>query len=228
MIRTDTAAILFDLDGTLVDSAPDLLGALDAVLERRGLPPSDHARLRHHASRGAAGILEAGLPADAAVDVEALKAEFLDFYADNLWRATRPFEGIEPLLEWLGAHAMQLGIVTNKINRFTQPVLAQAGWLDRFGCVVTGDSISRPKPDPEPVLAACQALGVEPARTLFVGDDLRDVQAGRRAGVQTAVAAWGYLPPEADVAAWGADRVVDSPAALQALLEEIQAGACRL
>ncbi|MFW5926911.1 MAG: HAD family hydrolase [Wenzhouxiangella sp.] len=210
------SAVLFDLDGTLVDSAPDLLGALDQVLAERGLPASDHERLRHHASRGAAGILEAGL--GASVDDRTRRA-FLDHYGRNLWCRTRPFEGIEAMLEALAGRGIPMGVVTNKISRFADPVIAHAGWTEYFGCVIAGDRVDRPKPDPEGVLEACRQLGVTPGRCLFVGDDRRDVIAGRAAGVVTLIAGWGYLPPGEDVTEWRADRFVREPREVVKLAE---------
>lgn len=202
------AAVLFDLDGTLVDSAPDLLGALDHVLARRGLPPSDHARLRHYAARGAAGILEAGL-GDAA-DEEA-RREFLDHYGNHLWDRTRAFAGVDAMLERLAGRGIAMGVVTNKISRFAEPVIAHAGWTACFGCVITGDQVARPKPDPEGVLEACRRLGASPQQTLYVGDDRRDVSAGRAAGVVTVIAGWGYLAPDEDIGQWRADRIAQHP-----------------
>ena len=221
MPQSPLAAVLFDLDGTLIDSAPDLLYALDRMLSGMGLPASDHAALRHYASRGAAGILEAGMPVGHDLDREQLKQDFLDVYADNLWRRTRPFSGIEDLLDQLTSAGLHLGIVTNKASRFADPVIDHAGWNDRFGCLVTGDRVSRPKPDPEPVLAACQALGVEPSGTLFIGDDRRDIEAGRAAGTRTAVAEWGYIEPGSNPSGWGADLMLASPGSLSDLIADL-------
>lgn len=208
------AAVLFDLDGTLIDSAPDLLAALDRVLDRHGLPASDHAALRHHASRGAGGILKAGLHGVEGIDTESLTDEFLGYYADNLWRDSRPFSGVETVLAELRHRGCRLAVVTNKHSRFALPVLHHAGWEKHFDCVVTGDSVDRPKPHAEPVMTACRQLGVVPGSTAFVGDDRRDVDAGQRAGAVTVVAAWGYISPEESVPGWGADLIVEQPADL--------------
>lgn len=207
-------AVIFDLDGTLIDSAPDLLGALDHVLARHGLPAANHDALRHHASRGAGGILRAGLSGVEHVDVDAVKQEFLDYYGDNLWRRSRAFFGVDGLLRELADHGCRLGVVTNKISRFAGPVVRHAGWDGLFGCMVTGDCVTRPKPDPESVLTACRNLGVMPGDAVFVGDDRRDIGAGRAAGTATIVAAWGYLGPDDDVLEWGADLIVEKPADL--------------
>jgi len=205
-------AVLFDLDGTLIDSAPDLLDALDAALRGLGLPPCNHAMLREHVSRGAAGLIEAGVPRSIrAIEREAARQRLLDHYAANLWVRSSPFDGVPGLLEHLHGNGIRLGVVTNKIARFAEPVLTAAGWSGLFGCLVTGDRVERPKPDPEPVLTACRELGIAPRHTLFVGDDLRDVLAGRAAGAQTWVAAWGYVPAGARLEEWGADGVAGHP-----------------
>ncbi|RFF31901.1 HAD family hydrolase [Wenzhouxiangella sediminis] len=220
-------AVLFDLDGTLIDSAPDLLAALDHVRAGLDLPPGDHQRLREHVSRGAAGILGAGLEGWAdrpEAERDRLREQLLDFYATHCWTHSSPFHGIEELLEKLSGQGVRLGIVTNKISRFAEPVVAHAGWADRFGCLVTGDRVVRPKPDPEPVLAACQALGARPDRVVFVGDDRRDVEAGAAAGTRTVVAAWGYLPAGERPEAWRADAVIDHPAELLGLFGTRRAG----
>lgn len=210
-------AILFDLDGTLIDSAPDLLAALDHVRAGLGLPPGDHRRLREHVSRGAAGLLEAGLRERAESGPEAaqrLRNELLDYYAQNCWVRSEIFDGVAELLVALEDRGLPLGIVTNKIGRFADPVVDRAGWRGRFDVVVTGDRVAAPKPDPEGVLAACRRLDAAPEHTLFIGDDRRDVMAGRAAGVITIVAAWGYLPDGDDPHAWGADAVIAEPEAL--------------
>lgn len=215
-------AVLFDLDGTLIDSAPDLLAALDHVLGGLGQPASDHAALREHVSRGAVGLLAAGVPdwprfSDAERD--RCRERLLDFYEGHCWNDSAPFPGIEGLLSSLSERKISLGIVTNKISRFAEPVVERAGWSDRFGCLVTGDRVRRPKPDPEAVLKACDTLGVRPERTLFLGDDRRDVQAGGAAGTGTAVAAWGYIPAGDRPEEWGSDRIVHAPEQLLELFE---------
>lgn len=222
-----TEAVLFDLDGTLIDSAPDLLAALDHVLVGLGRPGGDHRKLREHVSRGAAGLLDAGLAEWrqwSEPERDRLREHLLDFYAEHCWEHSAPFAGIEELLSGLRERGIRLGIVTNKISRFADPIVARAGWADRFGCLITGDRVVKPKPDAEPVLAACQALGVQPGRTLFVGDDRRDVLSGAAAGVGTIVAAWGYLPTGERAEGWNADAVIAQPSELLGCLAMPEAG----
>ena len=208
------AAVLFDLDGTLADTAPDLLGALERLRERLGLPAIDTRPLRCVVSRGAQGILEAGLPEFDEDERESHRAAFLDDYAARCWDASRPFDGVPETLDRLESLGLPWGVVTNKIARFAGPVVEAAGWQGRAGCLVAGDTVSRGKPAPDPVLHACRLLEVEPADTLFVGDDRRDIEAGRAAGTATAAALWGYVPDDEDPTEWRADLRLTSPAAL--------------
>jgi phosphoglycolate phosphatase len=214
-------AVLFDLDGTLIDSAPDLLAALDHVRACADLPASDHRILREHVSRGANGLLGAGYPGWSELadhERQPLRDRLLDFYAERFWERSAPFDGVPELIERLRDRDIAMGIVTNKVSRFAEPVLEAAGWRGHFDCVITGDRVARPKPDPEPVRAACQALGATPRATVFVGDDRRDVQAGAAARTRTVVAAWGYIPAAERPARWGADAVIERPSGLLAFL----------
>lgn len=210
-------AVLFDLDGTLIDSAPDLLAALDRVVAGLGVRNTGHEKLREHVSRGANGLLAAGLPGWAELpdrEQARLRTQLLAHYESHCWVRSAPFEGIEPLLDELARRGIRIGVVTNKISRFAEPVLERAGWAARFGCLVTGDRVSAPKPAAEPVLAACQSLAVSPEQCWFVGDDRRDVEAGKAAGTRTVVAEWGYLPVDEDATRWGADAVIARPGEL--------------
>ncbi|MGK7295906.1 MAG: HAD family hydrolase [Candidatus Wenzhouxiangella sp. M2_3B_020] len=206
------AAVLFDLDGTLADTAPDLIGALERLRVRLGLPVIDTSPLRNVASRGAVAILERGLPELDEQAREAVRGRYLDDYRGRCWEASRPFEGIPELLDSLEAAGIPWGIVTNKLEGLARPVVEGAGWTSRVGCLVGGDTAARPKPAADPVLAACRALGVDPAGSVFVGDDERDVLAGRAAGTATVAASWGYIPEGVQVAEWGADAIVETPA----------------
>jgi len=212
-------AVLFDLDGTLADTAPDLIAALERLRLELGLPTIETGPLRQRVSRGAVAILDGGLPELGRAEREALRGRFLDDYQARCWDASRPFGGIPDFLDDLEAVGVPWGVVTNKIERLARPLLEQAGWADRMGCLVAGDTVARPKPAPDPVLAACSALGADPCRVVFIGDDERDVAAGRAAGTRTVAALWGYIPEPGRVIAWGADAIAKTPSVLADLLE---------
>lgn len=216
--RFAVRAVLFDLDGTLADTAPDLGGAVNRMRERRGLASLPIEHLRPLASSGARGMLAAGLgktPTDA--DYDALREEFLSEYERALAVGTCLFDGIDDLLLTLRARGVDWGIVTNKVMRFTAPVVAGLG-LGNAAVVIAGDSTPHPKPHPAPLLAACERLAVAPADCVYVGDDRRDIEAARAAGMPSIAAGWGYLGEHGDVHAWEADAVVDHPRALLPLL----------
>lgn len=206
-----TQAVFFDLDGTFADTAPDLAYALDRMRSARSLPPVPLSVTRPVTSMGARGILSAGFgvtPEDPGY--EALRKEFLRFYEENLCRETRVFAGMDALLTALHARGVRWGIVTNKAERYAKPLIA-ALRLDRHcDCIIGGDTTGHLKPHPAPLLAACSKLGVSAAECIYVGDDERDVQAGRAAGMRTVAVRYGYLnggTPDR----WGADGVIDQP-----------------
>lgn len=205
-------AVLFDLDGTLADTAADLAGALNALLVERGIAPVPVAEARPLTSSGARGMLKVGLGIDPGhAEYEALKTRFLDLYAERVCIETQLFAGIAELLAALDERAIAWGVVTNKAERFTRPLLEALALLERAACVVGGDTTGRAKPHPDPLLHAARRVGLDPARCLYVGDDLRDVQAARAAGMPVLAAAYGYLGVDGDPHAWGADAVVDHP-----------------
>jgi len=205
-------AVLFDLDGTLVDSAPDLAGAGNALRLARGLAPLPLAAFRPMVGAGARGMLGIALqvaPQDA--DFEALREEFLHHYAQRLTRESRVFDDMLPVLAALESQARPWGIVTNKATLYTLPVVEGLALAGRAAVVICGDTTPHAKPHPAPLLEAARRLGVAPAECVYVGDDLRDVQAGRSAGMRTIAAAWGYLGQGEAITAWGADAVVEHP-----------------
>lgn len=208
-------AVLFDLDGTLVDSAPDLGGAGNDLRERRGLPPLPLDDFRPMTGAGARGMLGIALqitPEDPAF--EALKHEYLAIYEARMTRLTGVFDDMAPVLDALDAAGLPWGIVTNKHSRFAVPVVEAAGLAQRSRVLVCGDTTPHAKPHPEPLFEAARRMGVDPARCLYVGDDLRDVQAGRAAGMRTVAVAWGYLGQGEPIEAWGADHLINLPAEL--------------
>jgi phosphoglycolate phosphatase len=212
----DIQGVLFDLDGTLLDSAADLYAALQAYCGETGVVPPRYEMVREVVSRGARAILRCAFDEDDAALMTRMP-RYLAIYADGLARHTRPFDGIEPLLAALEARDLHWGIVTNKPAVLTEELIKRMDWDLRASAVVCGDTLPVKKPDPAPVLLACEHAGVEPARCLFVGDDARDVQAGHAAGLYTVAVRWGYLDG-GDPGAWGADAVLDHPRQLAAML----------
>ncbi|WP_049622451.1 phosphoglycolate phosphatase [Frateuria defendens] len=214
--------VLFDLDGTLLDSAPDLYAALLAQCEEEGEAPPPYEPVREVVSSGAAAVLRQGFPAHDEAARQALLPRYLQLYHAVMGRDTRPFAGVDALLEGMEADGVRWGIVTNKAGFLTEELLARIGWGGRAAAVVAGDTLPVKKPDPAPVRLACDRAGLAPARSLFVGDDRRDVEAGRGAGLYTVAVRWGYLNG-GDPDDWGADLVVDHPQELAALLAGRQA-----
>lgn len=203
-------AVLFDLDGTLIDSAADLAAAANAMRVDRGLAPLPLAQYRPHGGSGARGMLaQAFGTTPGHPDYEELKREFLDRYELLMYDSTRPFDGIEAELLGLAGSGLAWGIVTNKAERFALP-LAQAMGL-AAGAIVGGDTTGHTKPHPAPLLEAARRLGLAPEACLYVGDDERDILAGRAAGMPTAVAAWGYLGHGGEFHHWGADLELAAP-----------------
>jgi 2-phosphoglycolate phosphatase len=218
-----TALVLFDLDGTLADTAPDLAAAANRLRADRGLPPLPLARLRPYASHGARGLIGAALsvtPDDA--DYEPLRLRFLDYYAQALDVHTRLFDGVTATLAALEAGGLRWGIVTNKVARYTGPVVRALGLAERAAVVVSGDTTPHAKPHPAPLLHAAAACGVAASAAIYVGDDRRDIDAGRAAGLITVVATYGYLG-DGDWRQWGADHAIDTPQQLLPLLSTLSA-----
>jgi len=204
-------AVLFDLDGTFADTAPDLGRAINTMRAARGLSPVPLADTRRVTSMGARGLLGVGFgigPEHA--DYAAMREEFLTLYENNLCCDSTLFPGIPELVAHLEHHGIVWGIVTNKAERFAKPLLQQLGYAARAACIIGGDTTGHMQPHPAPLLAAATAIGADPANCHYVGDDRRDIEAGRAAGMRTIAVRFGYLngsnPDD-----WGADSVVSSP-----------------
>lgn len=208
----ELSAVLFDLDGTLLDTAPDMGRALNRLLIEQGLDALAAELIRPQVSHGSAGLLRLGFglePADTAFGP--LRERFLALYRGALAIETRLFPGMAEVLETLESRGLRWGVVTNKPRALTDPLLAGLALADRAGCVVSGDTVARNKPDPLPLLHACGLLGIEPRHCVYVGDAERDVIAGRRAGMATLVARYGYLAAAERPEDWGADGLIDAP-----------------
>lgn len=205
------AGMFFDLDGTLVDSAPDLHDALSALCAEHGREPPSYEVSRAVTSRGARAIVASGFGDLGQDAVDALLPRFIELYVDTCTARTQPFPGIDELLRKLESHGIKWGVVTNKAGFMTEPLMEQLGYAARAASVVSGDTLPQCKPHPAPLLLACGQALVDPSHCVFVGDDPRDVQAGRAAGMYTVVACWGYLDPQ-DARRWGADAYADSAA----------------
>jgi N-acetyl-D-muramate 6-phosphate phosphatase len=215
-------AVLFDLDGTLADTAPDLAAAVNKMRHERGLEMVPLEDLRPLASAGARGLIGGAFGIGPEhPDFGAMREEFLANYEADLCIETTLFPGIDNVLDELDARAIRWGIVTNKVARLTEPLVALLGLDLRAGCVVSGDTTPHSKPHPAPLLHAARELDLPPERVVYVGDDLRDVQAGFAAGMVTVAAAYGYCGKDIPPTRWHAQHVVESPAELQKLLREI-------
>lgn len=218
--RAVCQAVLFDLDGTLIDSAPDLAGAANDLRAAHDLPALPLERLRPMVGSGARGMVGVAFgvaPGDPRF--ESLRDDFLARYAQRLLQDTRIFEAVEPVLQALSAAGLPWGIVTNKAMRFAEPVVRGLGLDQRAAVLIAGDTTPHAKPHPAPLLEAARRLGVAAPDCAYVGDDLRDMQAGRGAGMAALAAGWGYLGQGEPIEAWGAHRVLDAPAQLLNWLE---------
>ena len=206
-------AVLFDLDGTLADSAPDLVAALVTLCVEIGHAAPDPVAVSRVVSAGGRAILRCGLPDFDEARIEDLLPRYLELYSARGNASTRLYDGIDGILRGLETRDIAWGVVTNKAGWLAKPMIKQLGLGSRCGVVVAGDTLPKRKPDPDPVLHACDILKVDPARTLFVGDDVRDIEAGRAAGTRTIAAAWGYLNG-GDPADWNAHAIAGSVAEL--------------
>jgi phosphoglycolate phosphatase len=204
-------ALLLDLDGTLLDTAPDMGGALNRLLIEADRAPLPLASIRPVVSHGAIRLVSLGFPEATGTEFERLRLRFLDLYSQNLAERTTLFPGIEHVLEELERLGLPWGVVTNKPGWLTDPLLVALGLDQRAGVVVSGDTVAERKPHPLPLLHAAGIVGVAPARCVYVGDAERDIQAGRAAGMTTVVAAYGYLSVDDDPATWQPTGIVAEP-----------------
>ncbi len=213
-------ALLFDLDGTLIDSAPDLAGAANEQRAAHGLPPLPYDALRRMVGSGARGMVGVAFGlAPGAPGYDALRDDFLRRYRQRLLHSTAVFAEMHAVLDHLDATTLRWGIVTNKALHMAEPIADGLGLRPRAAVLIGGDSTPFTKPHPEPLLEAARRLGLRPERCAYVGDDVRDMRAGKAAGMLTLAAAWGYLGDAEPVDHWGADVVLPSPLSLLNWLE---------
>lgn len=213
-------AVLFDMDGTLLDSAPDFIAITQAMRSERGLPPLPDKTIRDQVSGGARAMVACAF--DAAPDsaaFEALRLEFLERYQAHCAVLTHPFDGIEQLLADIEQAGLLWGVATNKPLRYAEPIMQQLGLAERSAVLVCPEHVERSKPAPDMLLLACEQLGVQPEQVLFIGDDARDIESGRAAGCRTAAVSYGYIHPEDNPRNWGADVVVDRPHELRTIID---------
>lgn len=208
-------AVLMDLDGTLADTAPDLVGVLNRLLMDRNRPPVPYAIARNEVSNGALGLLRLGFPQrQSDTELEPLRLEFLEVYTRNVCLNSRLFNGLNPILSKLHDKSIPWGIVTNKPHSMTIPLLEALHLPCPPGCVVSGDRLPQRKPHPAPLLLGAKEIGIDAKRCVYVGDARRDIDAGRAAGMATIAAAYGYIRADDDAAQWGASAVIRRPEGL--------------
>ena len=208
---TPLAAVLLDLDGTLLDTAPDMVRIANMLRVQEQLPPRAFAELRPYVSHGSAAVLRAAFEGLEGVRLASMQQRFLELYRQHLVIDTRLFAGFEQVLEALEANDLPWGVITNKPGWLTEPLLAQLGLYERAACVLSGDTLPVRKPDPLPLLTAAQRIAVAPERCLYLGDALRDMQAARAANMVALAARYGYIGPQENTADWPATGWIDSP-----------------
>ena len=221
MQREPLGAVFFDLDGTLLDTAPDMVGALNELCVEHAVPPVDYQRGRAYVSNGAIGLINLAFEDIGDPERERLRGRFLELYAGRLADATDLFAGMEPVLNALDAADVAWGVVTNKPASLTHPLLDALELTARCACIVSGDTLPERKPHPGPLLHALAQIGshVKGSGAMYVGDSDRDMRAGNAAGMVTVAAAYGFIPPEDDPHEWNADHIIGSPAELFGILE---------
>lgn len=206
------SAVLFDLDGTLVDTAPDLAFALNTLLQEQGLAPLPYKDIRPAASHGSIALLKLGFDISTLDDTfKKLQQRFIEIYQDNIVRETALFDGMEEVITTLEKDMISWGIVTNKPTFLTNPLVEKLGLINRAACVVSGDTTAHSKPHPAPMLHACDLIKHKPHNCLYVGDAKRDIEAGKNARMKTVTARWGYLGENDKPENWQADAIIEHP-----------------
>jgi phosphoglycolate phosphatase len=214
-------ALLLDLDGTLVDTAPDMADALIKLQHNRGVPELAYDEIRPWVSHGAAAMIRIGFGVDTESELyPELRDAYLQQYAGNVATLSGLFSGMRQVLDYCQDSDIPWGVVTNKPGYLTLPLMQALGLYDSAACIVSGDTVTKPKPDPMPLLHACMLLKLAPSDCLYVGDAERDIQSGRRAGTRTMIAEWGYITDQEDPSEWGAQSILRQPADLLRYLRQ--------
>jgi 2-phosphoglycolate phosphatase len=218
-------AVLFDMDGTLLDTAPDFVAVIQAMRAARQLPPSEESSVRDVVSGGARAMVANAFDVDPlSEEFETLRLEFLERYQGHCAVFSRLFDGMAEVLADIEKAGLIWGVVTNKPLRYAEPIMQQLGLAARSATLVCPDHVAHSKPDPEMLTLACRQLDVAPASVIFVGDDLRDIESGRAAGTRTVGVSYGYIHPQDNPRSWGADAVIDHPLELRTLLDRALCG----
>jgi len=204
-------SMLFDLDGTLVDTAPDMIAALNVLRAQEGLSALDQSVLRCQVSNGSAGLIDHGMPQTDAQQRQKWIKQFLDLYEQKVYENSALFDGMGAVLQRLEQLNLPWGIVTNKPTFLSVPLLTQMGLIERLSTLVCGDTLEKRKPHPEPLLFACHQVGADPEKTVYVGDALRDIQSGQAAGCLTSVALYGYIESQDAPQQWQANQLIQKP-----------------
>jgi len=208
-------AVLFDLDGTFADTAPDLAAALNHTRASRSLPPLPLEVIRPQASHGSRGLLKLGFGIEPEhPGYNTLRDIFLDYYEHNICVHTRLFGDMAELVAALEKRGIKWGIVTNKPHRYTLPLMQALGYAEHAACLISGDTCAHAKPHPEPMFKACEMIGVSPEECLYLGDDLRDMQAANASGMPGIIANYGYVSADVSVKNWNAQGIIDKPTEL--------------
>ncbi len=214
-------AVLFDLDGTLIDTAPDMVAVLQDLQRDEGVEPVDYDTGRSHVSNGSIGLLRLGFGELEQERERSLQKDYLGRYAKRLAVGSRVFDGVDTLLDTLDGAGRKWGVVTNKPGFLTDPLMEALDLARRSAATVSGDTLPVRKPDPAPLLHACEIAGITPQQTVYVGDAARDIEAGRRAGMLTVGAAYGYVTAEDDPVRWEADELVSTTAELSQIITKV-------
>ena len=215
-------AVLFDLDGTLVDTAPDMVGALNRVLANHSQKEVNYAHARKIVSNGGRALIKYGFPEESSEDViDSLVSEFLQTYADHVCQQSQLYSGLDELLNFCDKSGLEWGVITNKPIELARGVLEGLQLLERCKILLGGDSLPVKKPDPVPMLHASMLLNVAPSHCLYIGDHLRDIEAGKNAGMDTAAALWGYIEDHDDPDSWGANYIVRKSESLISLVKDL-------